>query len=213
MLPRRKKRSTPEDIKPLPPKIPGSIASMERAIVLLGNRVQNELNPKSRQELIELIDIYPDANTAATWKQALRQLIKDKQQSSSNSLQQIAQINPETSIIFSWLKEALSELYWEEKNAYDPELAKQMSVWYKKCPPQNSPKTYLVKKFLELHLAWSKTEDETEFDLADLNFNLEADPLIEHELTFIEPLLRLALEKVDFEFLGDYLVKELALEI
>ncbi|WP_013321011.1 hypothetical protein [Gloeothece verrucosa] len=208
-----KKRSTPEEIKPLPQKIPGSIASMERAIVLLGNRVQNELNPKSRQELIELIDIYPDASTAATWKQALRQLIKDKQQSSSNLSGQVAEINAETSIIFSWLKDALSELYWEEKNCYDPEFAKLMRVWYQECPLEDSPSGYLAKKFLELHFAWSKTEDESEFDLSDLNFNLEVDPLIEHELTFIEPLLRLALEKVDFEFLGDYLVKELELEI
>ncbi|ACK72314.1 hypothetical protein PCC7424_3940 [Gloeothece citriformis PCC 7424] len=207
-----KKRSTPKEIKPLPPLIPGSIASMERAIVLLGNRVQNELNPKSKSELIELIDVYPDESTAATWKQSLRQLIKDKQKSLSNSFRYLGQINPETSIVFSWLKEALGEFYWEEKNCYDPGFANQMELWYQECPLENSPSIYLAKKFLELHFAWAKSEDESQFDLSDLNFNLEVDPLIEHQLTFIEPLLRLALEKVDLEFLGDYLIQELQLE-
>lgn len=63
---------------PLPPQIPQSEEKLERAICLLGNRVQAELNPKSAQELIVLLGRYPDSQEAAAWKQLLKQRLKSK---------------------------------------------------------------------------------------------------------------------------------------
>lgn len=65
----KKKTIANSDSKSLPPKLPGATAELERVIVLLGNRVQADLKQKSKTELIQLIDAYPDETTAALWKQ------------------------------------------------------------------------------------------------------------------------------------------------
>jgi len=58
----------------LPPRVPPELAELDALVCLLGNRTKNELSAKSRRRLIELCGAYPDANTAAAWKLALRQL-------------------------------------------------------------------------------------------------------------------------------------------
>lgn len=65
-------------ISALPVKIPVDTASLQRAIALLGNRAQADLQTKPRQELVELIGSYPSAEQAAIWKQALKQLHKQR---------------------------------------------------------------------------------------------------------------------------------------
>ena len=60
----------------LPPKVPDTKPELARAITLLGNRVQGELGKKAYGELVKLLDAYPDSQTAAAWKQGLRQVLK-----------------------------------------------------------------------------------------------------------------------------------------
>lgn len=64
---------------PPPPQIPQSEKKLERAICLLGNRIQAELNTKSAQELIELLGRYPNSQEAAAWKQFLKKMLESKQ--------------------------------------------------------------------------------------------------------------------------------------
>lgn len=64
---------------PPPAQIPRSQEKLERAICLLGNRIQAELNTKSAQELIGLLGRYPNPQEAAGWKQFLKQRLKSKQ--------------------------------------------------------------------------------------------------------------------------------------
>ncbi|MFP4338391.1 MAG: hypothetical protein ACLFQP_10720 [Halothece sp.] len=67
--------STPSD---LPPQIPGTPGGLQRAICLLGNRTKSDLNPKSRQELIQLLGTYPNVKQAQQWKQSLKQVTKGR---------------------------------------------------------------------------------------------------------------------------------------
>ena len=60
----------------LPPKLPGSPETLQRAILLLGNRTKSELGDKSRGELQNLIGAYPTSEQAALWKQSLKQLAR-----------------------------------------------------------------------------------------------------------------------------------------
>ena len=69
------KIQTPK-LKPLPPKIPQDLTELTRAITLLGNRTKSALTNKSQQELIQLIDYYPDQQEAALWKRELAQMRK-----------------------------------------------------------------------------------------------------------------------------------------
>jgi hypothetical protein len=62
----------------LPPKLPNTSESLQRAILLLGNRTKTELTDKSRRELVELLGAYPSAEQASTWKQRLKQLVKQR---------------------------------------------------------------------------------------------------------------------------------------
>lgn len=64
----------------LPPQIPQSKGDLERAISLLGNRVQAELKNKPAQELIVLLGRYPSPEEAISWKQSLKQLTRPKRQ-------------------------------------------------------------------------------------------------------------------------------------
>lgn len=60
----------------LPPQIPHSKDELERAISLLGNRIQAELKSKPAQELVALLGRYPSPEEAIVWKQSLKQLKK-----------------------------------------------------------------------------------------------------------------------------------------
>jgi hypothetical protein len=60
----------------LPPKLPGSPETLQRAILLLGNRTKSQLKDKSRRELEELIGAYATSEQAALWKQTLKQLAR-----------------------------------------------------------------------------------------------------------------------------------------
>lgn len=64
----------------LPPQIPQSKDKLERAISLLGNRIQAELKSTSAQELVELIGRYPNPQEAIVWKQHLKQMTRPKRQ-------------------------------------------------------------------------------------------------------------------------------------
>jgi hypothetical protein len=60
----------------LPPKLPGSPETLQRAILLLGNRTKSQLGDKPRRELEDLIGAYPTSEQAALWKQSLKQLAR-----------------------------------------------------------------------------------------------------------------------------------------
>ena len=64
----------------LPPQIPQSKDKLERAISLLGNRLQAELKSKPAQELMSLLGRYPNPEEAIAWKQSLKKLIKVQQE-------------------------------------------------------------------------------------------------------------------------------------
>lgn len=62
----------------VPPKVPVLAAELQRAIMLLGERTKHELKAMKRQEIIDLLGRYPDAQTAATWKSALKKVRQDE---------------------------------------------------------------------------------------------------------------------------------------
>lgn len=64
----------------LPPQIPQLKSDLERAILLLGNRIQAELKSKPAQELVALLGRYPSPEEATSWKQSLKQLTRPKRQ-------------------------------------------------------------------------------------------------------------------------------------
>ncbi len=64
-----------------PPQIPQSKGDLERAISLLGNRIQAELKSKPAQELVALLGHYPNPEEATVWKQSLKQMIRPARQS------------------------------------------------------------------------------------------------------------------------------------
>ena len=63
---------------PLPPKIPQSLADLDRAIMMLGNRTKSEFGPKPRRELEELLGAYPSQGEASAWKHALKSVRKEQ---------------------------------------------------------------------------------------------------------------------------------------
>ena len=63
-----------------PPQIPQSKDKLERAISLLGNRIQADLKSKPAQELVTLLGCYPSPEEAIVWKQSLKQMTKPKRQ-------------------------------------------------------------------------------------------------------------------------------------
>ena len=65
-------------ISPFPPQVPTELADLHRAIMLLGSRVQVKLTPKRQKELEALLSCYANANTAAAWKSALKELRRDE---------------------------------------------------------------------------------------------------------------------------------------
>lgn len=67
-----------EETLQLPPSVPQQLAQLDRAIVLLGNRVKGELRASVRSELLGLVGRYPDPATAARWKSALKAIRDDE---------------------------------------------------------------------------------------------------------------------------------------
>lgn len=61
----------------LPPRVPTELATLDQAIMLLGNRTKNALTDKPKKQLVELIGAYPDVPTAVRWKAELRQIRKE----------------------------------------------------------------------------------------------------------------------------------------
>lgn len=61
----------------LPPRVPEGRVQLERAITLLGCRVQADLRASVQSELIGLVGRYPDPQTAANWKLALKSIKDD----------------------------------------------------------------------------------------------------------------------------------------
>lgn len=58
----------------IPGKIPGTVAELERAISLLGNRGNgHELTPAMQQHIIETLGSYPEPKAAKAWKRVLKQ--------------------------------------------------------------------------------------------------------------------------------------------
>ena len=59
----------------LPPKIPEG-EEVVRALELLDRRTEGELEKETREELKDLIGIYPSEAQAMAWKQALKRFRK-----------------------------------------------------------------------------------------------------------------------------------------
>lgn len=67
-----------KEISLVPPKIPQELAGLERAMTLMGNRRNGDLQPQTRQELEVLIGAYPSVEEAFAWKQEFRRLRKER---------------------------------------------------------------------------------------------------------------------------------------
>ena len=63
----------------LPPKVPTTLAALDRLVMLLGNRSKGPLTPKPKRELEELCGVYPDPQTATRWKTELKEIRKELQ--------------------------------------------------------------------------------------------------------------------------------------
>jgi hypothetical protein len=207
-----------------PPKIPDRHEERERAIVLLGNRSRGELREKGRQELISLLDSYPDPDTAKLWKQSLRQInkypdiertVREKQESVPSDSAGIkkTELNPETELMLSWASKALKDYYLDDEGIHDPQLVRQMRRWLD-SPEQTPASAFLARKFLAVNIALSRTEDPFDFDLTDVDVSVENQPLAvgKNWPAFVEPLLRQALSRVDWRVIGEYLIRMLSLD-
>ena len=67
-----KDKSNNSSISELPPRLPQNSAELKRAIILLGNRKQVELNKHAQHELEKLIGVYPTVKEAKIWKRVIR---------------------------------------------------------------------------------------------------------------------------------------------
>jgi len=63
----------------LPPRVPTTLAALDRLIMLLGHRSKGPLTPKTRAELEQLAGCYPDPETCVRWKGALKEIRKELQ--------------------------------------------------------------------------------------------------------------------------------------
>jgi hypothetical protein len=71
---RMRRETSPE----LPPIVPSERVALDRAIILLGNRVKGELRQSIRSELVGLVGRYPDPTTAQKWKTSLKSIRDDE---------------------------------------------------------------------------------------------------------------------------------------
>ena len=67
-----KDKSNDSSISELPPRLPQNSAELKRAIILLANRKQVELNKHAQHELEKLIGVYPTVKEATIWKRVMR---------------------------------------------------------------------------------------------------------------------------------------------
>lgn len=58
----------------LPPKVPTTLATLDRLIALLGNRSRGPLTNKPKRELLDLCGAYPEPAQATLWKTALKEI-------------------------------------------------------------------------------------------------------------------------------------------
>jgi hypothetical protein len=63
----------------LPPRVPTTLAALDRLIMLLGHRSKGPLTPKTRAELEQMAGCYPDPETCVRWKGALKEIRKELQ--------------------------------------------------------------------------------------------------------------------------------------
>jgi hypothetical protein len=207
-----------------PPKIPDRHEERERAIVLSPNRSRGELKEKARHELISLLDSYPDPETAKLWKQSLRQVnkhpdlgraIREKQESVPSDSAEIeeTELNPETRLMLSWASKALEDYYLDDEGVYDPQLVHQTRRWLD-SPEETPAPAFLARKFLAVNIALSQAEDPFEFDLTGVDSPVENQTLAvgKNWPAFVEPLLRQALSRVDWQVIGEYLIRRLSLD-
>jgi hypothetical protein len=89
-----KQDSTPRQL----PKIPQTLADLDRAIMLLGNRTKVELKSVPRKELEQLIGDYPNLRVAARWKAELTQLRKERMAASKPSPEETVPSSDEESL-------------------------------------------------------------------------------------------------------------------
>ena len=69
-----KRTSTPPEVD-LPPKVPESLAELDRAVMLLGAIAKGDLLKKPRKdELKTLLGAMPKRETAARWKSELKRV-------------------------------------------------------------------------------------------------------------------------------------------
>ncbi len=221
-----KKKKTQTTELQLPPIIPGTEEELTRAIVLLGNRASGKLHQKGQQKLIDLVGEYPDGRTAQQWKIALKQMVKKL----ANQPQKVESLDPkqepfpkqkksefpssecnaETQIILHWVQEKLGDYYLDDEECYDPDFISQLKSWYALCP-KKSKLVALAKNFLEMSLASEQEENPLDFDLTNYDFDLERSPLAPDASSFVEPLVRLALVKVNWEIIAEYLLLSVGL--
>lgn len=63
----------------LPPRVPTTLAGLDRLIMLLGHRSKGPLTSKTKAELEQLAGCYPDPETCMRWKTALKEIRKELQ--------------------------------------------------------------------------------------------------------------------------------------
>jgi hypothetical protein len=119
-------------------------------------------------------------------------------------------LNPETRLMLAWASQALADYYLDDERCYDRQLVALMQRWLD-APEKAPPSAFLAQKFLALNIALSKARDPFEFELSAGDFSLEKQPITSDKLSFVEPLLRQALSRVDWCAIGDYLIDKLSL--
>jgi hypothetical protein len=67
-----RKRLKSANVISLPPRLPRNAGELERVIMLLGERKKTELNERARNDLLQLLGVYPTVKEAAFWKRVLR---------------------------------------------------------------------------------------------------------------------------------------------
>lgn len=211
----------------LPPLVPGKKEELEQAILLLGNRVQGDLNAKNKTKLIRLIGEYPNADTAQEWKSSLKQIVKSLPQPEIEpepepnvtytcSLKTTYYIDQfevvtgtfgETKIILEYIKYKLQDYYLDDEERYDERFLKQLRFWYQWFPYTIREREF-SKKVFEMCVASELAEDALDFDYRDYSYNLSRQRITAPDSPeFVEPLLRWALSKVDWKLLTKQLLK------
>ncbi len=216
-----------QDLK-LPPIVPGLKEELEQAIMLLGNRVQGDLNKKNKKKLIRLIGEYPTVNIAYEWKISLKQVLKRvsllpssdpepepnvtytcslKRKYYIDQFEVVTGTFGETKIILEYLKYKLQDYYLDDEERYDERFLKQLRYWYQWFP-YNVREREFSKKILEVCLAEELTEDTFDFDYREYKYDMSKQRITAPDAPeFVEPLLRWALSKVDWKLLTKQLLK------